>query len=70
MFALCTASIITLTASTLPIFIAQKVDFHKEKTKSSFDGILNFLNHAALLCSATDNATYTLKEMLSQPDVT
>ena len=68
MFALCTASVILSTSSTLPITIAQKVALHTEKIKFNFNGALNYLNYAAMLVSSTDNDIYTFKDILHQPD--
>ena len=43
-----------------------KAVYHLERIKSQFDGTINSLHHAFL--STVDNGTYTLKDMLQQPD--
>ena len=68
MFTLCTASVIESLVSALPTTVAHKVAYHTEKIKFNFDGTLNSLNYAALLYSASDNDTYTFKDMLHQLD--
>ena len=60
---------VSAAAPALHRSVAQKVAFHTERIKSTFDGTLNSLNYAALLVSAADNDTYIFKNMLRQPDV-
>ena len=69
MVMLFTASVIVSSASTLLTSVAHKVAYHIEKITSNFYGILNSLKYAVILSSASDNDTYTFKDMLHQADV-
>ena len=69
------STIVTGTAETSKSMIKspksalQKLVLHTQRVNTHFDNTVNEFHHAALMVSAGDNDTYTLKDVFKQDDV-
>ena len=69
-FVVC-STILGVSATTIqdPAPLLQRVCLHTERINTHIDGTINKLHHACCLTiNASDNDTYTLKQMLQQDD--
>ncbi len=68
-FCLLTMSALSMHRSLRPTSFVSRVMNQLEKVNLNFDGTSNVTHPFAFSTTASDNETYTLKEMLNQPDV-
>ena len=68
-FCLITAAALTIHKCNHPSSFVSRIMTQMEKVNLNFDGTSNYSHPFAFASSLADNESYTLKEMLKQPDV-